>query len=222
MAYADWDITGTESAVLNSSLSNPLSTGVAGSFCRQLGALFNSTKMWVNASYQSGAFVGVPSTKMIRAQSYIRRKTINSNDFYGGLFVKTTDTTSPDGYGLVIRQIGAIWSFRVITKNVTQYPIAIPDAETDQWTGLRMDVFPIGGSGDRIVVSKETTPGSGVWNPVSINGGVAADGIFIDSSSAEYAPWGGTRRCGVVAGAYGQSYNAIYVDKTYFAVSNAP
>lgn len=222
MAYADWDITGTESAVVNSSLSNPLPVGVAGSFCRQLGSVGNSCRMFLKASYESGAFVGVPVTKMIRAQAYLRRNPLNTNDWYGGMYVKCIDATTPTGYGLVLRRLQSGTSFQLIVNNTTQYSINIPGAEVDQWTGLRMDVFPIGTANDRIVVSKETTPGSGVWNPVSINGGVAADGILINSNSPEYAPWGGSRRCGLVGGAYGQAFNALYADKVYFAVSDAP
>lgn len=222
MAYADWAITGTNNPILNSSLSNPLLGVVAGSYCRELGTIGTTTTCYLSASYSSGAFVGVPSTKVIRAQTFIRRAS-QTSQYRAGIFVKQTAITGSSGYGYGVMYNAAAQAWRLGLDNGSLATLTSAGNPMDgTWASFRMDVFPLGAVGDRIIVYRESSPGSDSWTALSVNGGVAADGLFVSSSSGAYAAWGGSRRCGVVSGLFNEYGGTMYFDKTYFAVSNAP
>ena len=218
MAYADWDtITGTNLAILNSSLSSPLPLS-AGSFCRQLGADNGPATLMVTAAVSGGAFVGIPITKAIRSEAYIRRAN-NTGNFAGGSFVKWTSTAA-NGYGIAYDagpQAAVLY-----LHNGTSVPLAYTGNIQTTWLSFRMDVFPLSTTGDQIVVSQETSPGSGVYANIGINGGLPADGYFVSSALPTYAPWGGASRCGLsTAGPYGQA-GSVYLDVVQFSVATAP
>ena len=218
MAFADWDtITGTNLAILNSSLSSPL-PGSAGSFCRQLGADNGFATLMVSAAVSGGALVGIPITKAIRAEGYIRRAN-NVGSFAGGSFVKWSSIAAP-GYGIAYD--ASPQAAVLFLNNGTTVPLAHAGNIQTTWLSFRMDVFPLSTTGDQIVVSQETSPGSGVFANIGINGGLPDDGYFVSSALPTYAPWGGSSRCGLsTAGPYGQSGSA-YLDMVRFSVSTAP
>lgn len=218
MSYADWDtITGTNLAVQNSLLSSPLPVG-AGDFCRQLGNDNGTATMMVAASVSSGAFVGIPITKAIRAEGYIRRGN-NVGIWGGGFFVKWASTAAP-GYGIVYD--ASPQAAYLILNNGGHLPLAHSGNIMTTWLSFRMDVFPLSTTGDQIVVSQETSPGSGVFAPISINGGVAADGYFVSSLLPTYAPWGGTRRCGLSSADARGGGGSTLLDGVKFSISTAP
>ena len=221
MAYADWDtITGTNLAILNSSLSSPL-PGSAGSFCRQLGADNGPATLMVTAAVSGGAFVDIPITKAIRAEGYIRRAN-NTGGFAGGFFVKWRSTLFPLPTGYGIAYDANPQAAVLFLNNGTSVPLAHTGNIQTTWLSFRMDVFPLSTTGDQIVVSQETSPGSGVYVNIGINGGLPNDGYFVSSALPTYAPWGGTNRCGLsTAGPYGQA-GSVYLDVVRFSVSTAP
>ena len=221
MSYADWDtITGSNLAILNSSLSSPLPLS-AGSFCRQLGADNGFATLMVTAAVSGGAFVGIPITKAIRAQGYIRRAN-NIGTFAGGFFVKWASAFSPFANGYGIAYDASPQAAVLFLHNGTTVPLAHTGNIQTTWLSFRMDVFPLSTTGDQIVVAQETSPGSGVFNNISINGGLPDDGYFVSSALPTYAPWGGASRCGLsTAGPWGQSGSA-YLDVVQFSVATAP
>jgi len=218
MSYADWDtITGTNLAILNSSLSSPL-PGSAGSFCRQLGADNGHASLMVTAAVSGGAFVGIPITKAVRAEGYLRRGN-NVSVWGGGFFVKWSSTSVP-GYGIVYD--ASPQAAYLVLNNGSFLTLNHSGNIMTTWLSFRMDVFPLSTTGDQIVVSQETSPGSGVYVNIGINGGLPDDGYFVSSALPTYAPWGGSSRCGLsTAGPYGQSGSA-YLDMVRFSVSTAP
>jgi hypothetical protein len=218
MSYADWDtITGTNLAILNSSLSSPL-PGSAGSFCRQLGADNGHASLMVTAAVSGGAFVGIPITKAVRAEGYLRRGN-NVSVWGGGFFVKWSSTSVP-GYGIVYD--ASPQAAYLVLNNGSFLTLNHSGNIMTTWLSFRMDVFPLSTTGDQIVVSQETSPGSGVFNPISINGGVAADGYFVSSALPTYAPWGGTRRCGLSSVVARGGAGSTLLDMVRFSVSTAP
>ena len=221
MAYADWDtITGTNLAILNSSLSSPL-PGSAGSFCRQLGADNGPATLMVTAAVSGGAFVDIPITKAIRAEGYIRRAN-NTGGFAGGFFVKWRSTLFPLPTGYGIAYDANPQAAVLFLNNGTSVPLAHTGNIQTTWLSFRMDVFPLSTTGDQIVVSQETSPGSGVYVNIGINGGLPNDGYFVSSALPTYAPWGGASRCGLsTAGPYAQAGSA-YLDVVQFSVATAP
>lgn len=216
MAFTDWDITGTTSAVENSTISNPLPTGSFGSYCRSISG---SASMLIKSSYQSGAFVGIPSTKVIRVRGAIR-KWFNTNQYSGGLVVKWNNTTNR-GYSVCYDASPQALCLKL--DNGANYVLPAAGGINSDWYSIQMEVYPIGTTSDRIIVSQETSLGSGIYNPLSINGGVAAEGIVIPSTDPRYAVWGGTSRCGVVSELdLNYTQGGIYVDKVLFQISNVP
>ena len=221
MAYADWDtITGTNLAILNSSLSSPL-PGSAGSFCRQLGADNGFATLMVTAAVSGGAFVGIPITKAIRAEGCIRRCN-NVGTFAGGFFVKWASASGPFANGYGIAYDANPQAAVLYLHNGTSVPLAYTGNIQTTWLSFRMDVFPLSTTGDQIVVSQEASPGSGVYANIGINGGLPNDGYFVSSALPTYAPWGGASRCGLsTAGPWGQA-GSVYLDLVRFSVSTAP
>lgn len=216
MAFTDWDITGTTNAVQNSTISNPLPTGSFGDYCRSMSG---TASMLIKSSYQSGAFVGIPSTKVIRVRGAIR-KWFNTLYYSGGLVAKWNDTTNR-GYSITYNAGGQTIYLQLNNGAAIALPVG-GDINSD-WYSMQMEIFPIGGTADRIIVSKETSLGSGVYTPLSIDGGVASEGILIASTDPRYAAWGGSSRCGIVSEiTSGETYGGIYVDKVSFELSNAP
>lgn len=218
MAYAEWDtIVGTHLAVQNSLLSSPL-PAPAGAFCRQLGGDNGTATMMVTSAVSAGAFVGIPITKAVRAEGYIRRAN-NTGIWSGGFFVKWASTAAP-GYGIVYD--ASPQGAYLILNNGSFLTLNHSGNIMTTWLSFRMDVFPLSTTGDQIVVSQETSPGSGVFNPISINGGVAADGYFVSSVLPTYAPWGGTRRCGLSSVDARGAAGSTLLDMVKFSVSTAP
>lgn len=218
MAYADWDtIIGTNLAILNSSLSSPLPLS-AGSFCRQLGNENGSAAIMVSSSVSGGAFVGIPITKAIRAEGYIRRNF--NTGLWGGGFVVKWSSNAVSGYGIMYDANGQ--DAILVLNNGTRVPLAHTGNIQTTWLSFRMDVFPLSTTGDQIVVSQETSPGSGVYANIGINGGLPDDGYFVSSALPTYAPWGGASRCGLSSSDPRGGSGSTLLDVVRFSVSTAP
>ena len=218
MAQLDWDITGSTYPVLNSTLTNPLPQPYAGDYCRQIASNGQTAKMTVSASYASGALVGVPITKMIRAQTCLRSFASDPSTFSWGVKNTAAGANRGDWNGYSIRYTTDFSEgLRLVLNNGSKITIT-HSIDVTAWFSLRMDVFPIGAAGDRIILYQESSPGSDVWTPLSLGGQPAASGYYVPSNSSAYAPWGGSSQQGFLSGGGGY----MLVDKTQFGVSNAP
>jgi hypothetical protein len=215
MSFSDWDvISGSTSAVLNISLANPLPTGSAGDFCRSFGQNGQVCKVFLN----NPDFIGVQDTNAIRIRSCIRRNE-NTNVYFGGIGAKI----DASGFGYKIVYSASSMNYLILYNNgsVASLNHGIVSPLT-KWFSFQLDIYPIGSSGDRIIVSKEDSLGSQTYTPILIAGASSAEeGIFIPSSNdARYAPWG-------LAGRIGFSTNtnllgSTLVDKFYVALTPAP
>ena len=198
MAYADWDIIGTSTATTNSEITgaNTLPAGF-GQFCRRM--FGSGNKLLISGSVQSGAFVGIPSTKIIRTSLAIR-KWFNSFIYNGGLVAKYTNSIAT-GYSLCYDASPQAMVFKANDGSNYSLGLTFPPGGTidNTWFHLRMEIEEISPGTDRILVSQEDPLGSGTWNLVSINGGVPANGITFLSTDPQYAAWGGVTRNGIVS-----------------------
>lgn len=222
MAFADWDITGLNAQVDNTLLPNPLPQPWAGQYCREIGAVGNEATILLNAGYQGGAFVGTSYNKVIRLRGCIRRAT-NTGGYVGGLTARFVAINGVRGYNLIY---DAYWqSITLRVNNMQEYLLSplVGNVFAPDWFSMEMIIYPMGGVGDRIVVSQEVVPGSGNYTQLSINGGVPAEGIFFNNLQAEYAPISGASRVGIAAPCTtGNAAGYIYMDKVNIALSDAP
>lgn len=218
MAFADWDIAGPNAQVDNTLLPNPLPQPWAGQYCREVGAVGVDASILINAGYQGGAFVGTSYDKVIRMRGCIRRVT-NTGYYTGGLTARRTT-----GYGYTVGYSAGPQTISLLLNNNAEYILPVTgNVFNPDWFSMEMIVYPIGTAGDRIVVSQELVPGSGVYTPLSINGGVAAEGIYISNLSAGYAPYNISSRCGITSpNAPGNNAGNILVDKVNIALSTSP
>ena len=221
MAFADWDIVGPNAQVDNTLLANPLPQPWAGQYCREVGTPGVDASILINAGYQGGAFIGVSTNKVIRVRGCIRRVT-NTGGYIGGLTARFLNYGSQRGYTIAYNA----WN-QTITLNVsdnTTYVLPVTgNVFNPDWFSMEMIVYPIGEAGDRIVVSQELVPGSGTYTPLSINGGVPTEGIYISSLTAGYAPINVSTRCGIVSpSAVFNNAGNILVDKVNIALSTSP
>jgi hypothetical protein len=223
MAQSDWDLVrGTTSAILNSGLANPLPAGVGSNFCR----FFNSDSPGFGPTLRSNKaeFANIPSTKALSATMCMRRQAGFSSGNWAGFRLKSTAntyTTSGNGYGIAF-QTGASGLPVIKLNNTEEFSLdGLPIASfyNSNWIRLRLDVFPMGLSADRLFAYRETTIGSGVWDAIGIAGGLPADGVTILSNSPRYAAWGTGN---VFIEGTNFSGNSYYFDTFTLSVTQVP
>lgn len=232
MAFSDWSLiqgAGSEafSSALNSSLSNPLTIG--SSYCRYV-TVSNPGGAWatggysVSSSYQSGQLYNVANTKAIRVQGYLRLSAVPNANSRAGAWIGAklhTDLGNfnnyQSGYCLGIK---AINSSQVAITTMFNGVLTNPNLESvslNTWYGLRLEVYPIGASADRIKAYRESTPGSNVWNLLS--------DVTIANTSGLYTNWGENRKNGFFflhQAEYDGQFTTGYVDLMSVSVANAP
>ena len=212
MAFSDFDQFGTQSTQVHSAApltTNPLSSG--GSFCRRFDNTFR--KLYFTTSSYGGSFYNIPNTKVISARACLRGEGSN------GIFLSVKDPASfasnnNNGYRFGFN--GGNGRFQ-LDGNDNTLLISANNWSSQTWYSLRMDVFPISTTADRIICYIESSPGSGVWN--NTVGGTVFD-ITVASSDSKYVSWSNNGRCGVWC--QGNSGAATYVDNIDFQVFNAP
>lgn len=231
MAFTDFELTGTQATVLHSAApltTNPLTSSVAGVYCRSMTIATNSAaaKIYFTTSSYGGAFYNIPSTKVVSGRACFRTQNPNNNSY-----ITIKDTTSfiggpavvPGGYKFGISAYGI---YLMGNDNATlQYTSTSRDF--NKWYSLRMDVFPLGVIGDRIICymevassgSSTSSPGSGIWNSTIL--GTSFD-ITVAVADARYAPWGNNNRNGVHTSYSGNAPETHYVDNINFTTYNAP
>ena len=228
MAFTDFELTGTQATVLHGAAPltiNPLTSSVAGVYCRSMGdATYAVRKLYFTTSSYGGAFYNVPDTKVISGRVCMR-----CNNSTAGGFITIKDslnfsgsaTADPEGYkfGLYFNQI------RLQGKNAGDLITTGNVYENNKWFSFRMDVFPLGVLGDRIICymevassgSSTSSPGSGIWN--STIGGTLFD-ITVAIADARYAAWGNNGRNGVSVTS--DAFSTYYFDNLNFTTYNAP
>lgn len=249
MSFVDWDFLTpsgstnfSTSAQINAGLSSPLLVG--GTYARAVSLFgnFGSVGFYVQgtaaikAAYQSGAFFNIPSTRAVRVQACLRlTNTVGSFSEFGLIAAGTkilNDGSSAagsilTGYSIGVLKQGAATTLRLFTNcastlgNLSTQSVNLGAAALATWYSLRMDVFPLGATADRIICSQETTPGSGSWTEL-------LDTTLYQGVSSGYVSWGGNRRTG-----FGMASNSDggggspggatgVIDLATFSVGNAP
>ena len=238
MAFTDFELLGTQATVLHSAApltTNPLSSSLAGTYCRtlQYSGSF-PPKMYFTTSSYGGGFYNIPNTKVISARAHLRYTTTATSNL---ITVKDTttfnSTTVIKGYSFGMCPVndtnrGAAILFGndnsiLISKSIGYSQFF----QVNTWYSLRMDVFPLGAAGDRIICYMEvdspggtiSTPGSGIWN--STLGGVLFD-ITVATANPAYAPWSSNARNGISSRQPFGTSDTGYVDNINFTTYNAP
>ena len=221
MAFTDFQLTGTQASVLHGAApltTNPLTTG--GSYCRSITLATDAAaaKIYFTTSSHGGAFYNIPSTKVVSGRACFRIENWNNN-----LYITIKDSTSFIGAAAVVPG-GYKFGFRAYDIQLRGNNDALllqtsVNRSLSTWYSLRMDVFPLGAAGDRIICYKESAPGSGIWD--STIDGTLFD-ITVATADARYAAWGNNNRNGVHTSNSGNGPEAHYVDNMNFTVYNAP
>lgn len=228
MAYEDWDQIAygatSSTAILNSSLSNPLTTG--GDYCRRIATLsggqaYAQCGSTLKSTYDGGAFYGVPNNRALRLQAYLRVESTNSaaNGFcIGAKMPNNIGSNSLASLASAGYALGLGGSLSVILYT-NQSSVTLPDGalgavSLNTWYGLRMEVFPLGTAGDRIMCYRETTPGSGVWTNIYDE--------VISAASSRYVAWGTDKKTGFCS--FTAQYAGInaYIANVDFSLATAP
>lgn len=228
MAFTDFELTGTQATVLHSAApltTNPLTSSVAGTYCRSMGdAAGTVSKLYFTTSSHGGAFYNVPDTKVISGRACIR---CNNSSAGGFITIKDsldfTGSESADANGY---KFGLYYNaIRLQGNNNTDLITTGTGYADNTWFSFRMDVFPLGVLGDRIICymevassgSSTSSPGSGIWN--STIGGTLFD-ITVAAADAKYAAWGDNNRNGISHTSDASS--TYYFDSINFTTYNAP
>lgn len=224
MAFSDFDFNGTQTTFAHSSPplnTNPLTNG--GAFCRRFTGS-ETGKMYYKTTAYGGAFFNVPNTKVVSCRACLRAGGTNAI----GIVAKDGKTFSSSlrgGYQLIINGGGG--KVQLVSNNGTVLiDSGVFGSLSTLWLSLRMDVFPISSTADRILCymevassgSSTSSPGSGIWN--NVIGGVTFD-TTVSSTSGDYAPWLNSGRFGICGG-WGASNSEIYVDNLNFSTYTAP
>ncbi len=230
MAYADWTITltgsgATESAVVNSGRSSPLTVG--GGFCRRLTTASNASEnafLRLSDAYSSGNFVGVPSTRAIRVQAALRTSVNPGSGCTAEVLMVTKAPqtySSTNIYGLGLRVVPGGFGTgdpSIVLRTGGGSITSLTGVSLNTWYSLRMDVFPLGTGGDRIRCWRESVIGSGTWTLLY--------DTTIPSSSGQYVAWGGSTVQGLVyqlnSSGNASSSSSAFVDLFQAYVATAP
>lgn len=229
MAYSDWSLIGgsganVDSPAQNALLSNPLLIG--GTYCRYFsvnggGSAWATRGYSAAASYSGGALYNIPNTKAIRIQGYLRVSSISGGSSRSGAWLGAkidTDFNSNaannlSSYCFGIRAAGS--STLQISIMLGGAAADLASASFDTWYGLRLEVFPLGTSADRIISYKETFAGSGIWQKMS--------DTTIQSIAGNFVPWGQNRKNGFFF-LQEEQFNGVvsgYADLMDVSVANA-
>jgi hypothetical protein len=208
MAYTDLDFTsygastpsgGSDGLPLyHLSLPNPL-TGRE-NFGREFNIVqstnqYSSNFCTIKAASYGSNFDTVPDTKAISLRIAARLQARTANDDAGyrqgiGLAIKCIPAI-PDasiqniGYQLILEQVdqAAAPTLRIAAKNATSTSEACSGTYAfSQWYNLRLDVIPIGASGDQLNAYTGTgSAGNEVWTQVG--------NLFIPAANTAFVPW---------------------------------
>ena len=233
MAFTDFDLLGTQTTVLHSAApltTNPLTSSLAGAYCRKLeysGSF--PPKIYFTSSSYGGAFYNTPITKVISGRAHLRIEGNSSNliSIKDTTIFNSTSTTKGYSFGI---QTNGYFGFRSLVlfgnDNIALKATQVPNqyVSYDTWYSLRMDVFPLGPLGDRIICYQEvissgsntSSPGSGIWN--STLDGTLFD-ITVSPEDPAYAAWSSSAMNGISSHV---PTSICYVDNINFTTYNAP
>jgi hypothetical protein len=230
MAFSDWSLIGgygsnVDSAYLNSNLSPSLVSG--SNYCRYF-SVANGGSAWATRGYSAsqtvaaGALYNVPNSKAIRIQGYLRISSISSGNSRSGAWLgakiidsfNTSGNNSLSSYCFGIRAGGS--STLQLSVMLAGDCADLGSLSFDTWYGLRLDIFPIGTAGDRIVAYKESSPGTGIWPSVFET--------TISSTAGNFIPWGQNRKNGFFFLQEQQNFGVVsgFSDLISVSVATAP
>lgn len=220
MAFADWTYLtdGAPQGAEAYGFGVPSPEPTAGSYAR----VINGTASTNYGGFvpSNPAFTGVPATYAIRVQSFMYRvgaggPTLQgANGFLCAKLALPFQTNQGYCFGAgtdnnTLRYEGA----GGFAKNLR----ALGSIGSPSWLSLRMTVYPISDSIDRIVCEEESSPGSGVWSSTFPLGSGIID-IDKNVNPSRYVPWGGTRINGVFA--KNTTNTNLFLDKTRVSLSS--
>jgi hypothetical protein len=218
MAFSDFDTYKTQDIQLHSAApltTNPLSNG--GSYCRRFATTYG--KLYFTTSAYAGAFFNIPNTKVISARACFRAE---GPPFQNGIFLSVKDSATfsgdnhPTGYRFGIQASSPTPNKFTLYGNNNLVLQSTDNWSAGTWYSLRMDVFPISATADRIICYIESSPGSGAWS--NTIGGTVFD-ITLASNNPSYISWSNNGRCGICTDS--NSNLSTYVDNINFQVFNA-
>lgn len=229
MAFSDWDQTiggGSSSTPIQNSTVTPNILTIGGTYCRQLisSGYFTGCSYLAKSTYGGGAFYNTPNTSAIRLQGYFRlvsaggfSSPYNTPSIFGLGAKVGTDFMS--GYRLGFGIGGALLLSFKAESYAYRTHLTLTTLSLNTWYGLRLEVFPLGTSGDQIKCYTENTPGSGTWTKHYDQ--------FIASTSGDYVAWGGNNRNGFALRVEGDLGGGVgnmngYVDKVTLTTAVAP
>lgn len=185
MAFSDWTYQGFlsnyEAAYLyvTGGIEKPVPS--AGDYGRQLasGAGGGDTALF---KLTNSSFLDLPNTKAIRMQGYF----LVTNSGYGffGMSIKSSNYYGNGGYRLGFSS-GPTVIFEKSNGSQTDLTSFFGSVSLNTWYGLRMEVYPIGSTADRIICYKETSPGSNSW--------ITIYDVTLLSTDPGYSTWGSDR-----------------------------
>jgi hypothetical protein len=221
MSFADWTF------VTNGLASNaepyapsgviPAPSIASGSYARIING-DGSSSSYAGFVPSNASFTGVPATKAIRIQAFIR---LNGSVGQFLMAAKYTPAgfNSISGYALGTNRSSApSLFFRTPGSQTT----LINSISIDVWYSFRMTVYPISPTVDRIICEQESSPGSGVWSSTFADGN---GDITIDQSitPSQYVAWGGSTNNGVFgAGGYLGSPGNTIIDMMQVSLATVP
>lgn len=216
MAFSDFDFNGTQETVFHSGpplTTNPLTVG--GTYARRLAYNAQGGKIYYKTTAYGGAFYNTPNTKVLSLRAHVRKEG-NAGIFLiakdSATFASSTITGYSFGIGNDLSVFLAGNNNNLLNTGANAIGIAY-----NTWISLRMDIFPLGALGDRIICYKETAPGSGVWS--NIINGFTFD-VTVNTADSAFVPWSNNGRCGIYRDA--ASGADIYIDNLNFTTYNAP
>jgi hypothetical protein len=215
----DFDMIGTLTTVSHSDSplsTNPLSNG--GIYAESMTPSGSkAAKIYFNPTSYGGAFYNIPDTKVISARACLRYWGFPySNPIY--ITAKDTANFSNDFTNAIGYRLGIDQNKITLYGNAnTILKIGTSNTTNNLWYSLKMEVTPLGASGDRIVCYRETSPGSEVWS--STIDGTVFD-ITVPTASVDFAPWGNNNRNGISVAI--NDATTVFVDNINFTTYNAP
>lgn len=215
MSSSDWEISGSTTAVIHTTLTpNPLTSSIGGDYGRLLTPINNSSNAHMALSTGS-QFYNVPITKAIRAEGCFRLSPTGYPS-PSGLNLKSSGMLSPGYlYGLTTYYGGTqlcLWlpsQGTIVLNDIAGY---YPDRNS--WISLRMELYPLSITADKLILYREQQIGNGNW--------ITVYETTILSSSPDYRPWSSNNRNGIFV--FREYYNdpnvGLYMDNVKFTLSN--
>ncbi len=217
MAVSDWTYLFSGGTTQNATIYGvvPAPNGTSGGYARSITTPGN--QQFGGFIPSNVSFTGVPSTKAIRIQSFFRRNTSSTGFALSAKCVSSNPFNT--GYRLSMSPFNL--NELVFVSPNSGGGTLLHTVSTNVWISLRMTVYPIGPTIDRIICEQESSPGSGVWSSTFSNG---SGDFMIDQSvtPTRYVSWGGSTVNGIFAVNNGGANEITLLDMMQVSLANVP